>query len=111
MHIYRKIYQFAASAGALEGYVYRKTRAELDLEALEKWTDNLRRGYDHLPAAARAEFQADLDRTLGRALHSLTAALGKEHELAARLQALIAGVGDRPASADDFNKQKWFARP
>ena len=109
MHTYTKIYQFAASVGALEGYVYRKQEpAELDLEALSSWIDNICKAYEHLPTEVRDKFQADLDRTLGRALHSLKTALGEKDERVARLQALIRGDGRMPVSADDFNKRKWF---
>ncbi|NPA25134.1 MAG: hypothetical protein GXO34_04825 [Deltaproteobacteria bacterium] len=109
MHIYTKIYQFAASVGALEGYVYKKQSPdELDLPALTAWIDNICQARDHLPAEALAEFQADLDRTLGRAVISLKAALGENDERIGRLQALIRGDGRMPVSADDFNKRKWF---
>ena len=45
MHIYQKIYEFAASAGAFEGYVYRRTKAEIDIKALSNWVDNLLDAY------------------------------------------------------------------
>ncbi len=111
MHVYAKIYQFAASVGALEGYVYKKADAEdLGLPALTVWTDNVCKAYAHLPIEVLDEFQEYLDRTVGRALHSLKEALGAEHELVAKLQTLIKGRGDVPVSADDFNKKKWFER-
>ena len=34
MHLYLEIYEFAASAGAFEGYVYRRPKAEIDIKAL-----------------------------------------------------------------------------
>jgi len=109
MHTYTQIYQFASSVGALEGYVYKKPGpAALDLPALTSWIDNICKAYEHLPAEVRDKFQADLDRTLGRALHSLKAALGEKDERVGRLQALIQGGGRMPVSADDFNKRKWF---
>ena len=109
MHMYAKIYQFSASVGALEGYVYRKPDAEaLGLPALTVWTDNICKAYNHLPSEVLGEFQEHLDRTLGRALHSLKPVLGDGHELVQKLQALIKGAAEMPVSADDFNKQKWF---
>ena len=109
MHMYAKIYQFAASIGALEGYVYQKAAAEeLGMPALAVWTDNVCKAYNHLPPEVLREFQGDLDRTVGRAIHSLKAALGKDHELIVKLQSLIRGEGEMPTSADDFNKKKWF---
>jgi len=80
MHVYAKIYQFAASVGALEGYVYKKVDAEeLGMPALSVWTDNVCQAYNHLPPEILQEFQGDLDRTVGRAIHSLVAALGQDH--------------------------------
>jgi hypothetical protein len=109
MHIYTKIYQFAASVGALEGYVYNKQNpAELDLAALTSWIDNICKAHKHLPPTATAAFQADLDRTLGRALHSLKTVLGERDERIGRLHTLIRGDDRMPVSADDFNKRKWF---
>ena len=107
--MYAKIYQFSASVGALEGYVYKKASAEeLGLPALTVWTDNLCKAYNHLPPEVLDEFQEHLDRTLGRALHSLKPVLGEEHELVGKLQSLIKDVAEMPVSADDFNKHKWF---
>lgn len=109
MHIYTKIYQFAASAGAFEGFVYGKKNAEaLGMETLAKWADNIVSAYQHLPPDALAECQGDCDQTLGRAVHSLTAALGEDHEVIDKLKTLI--KGDVPASADDFDKKKWFQK-
>ena len=109
MHIYAKIYQFSASVGALEGYVYKKSSAEeLSLPALTVWVDNICKAYNHLSSEVLNEFQGHLDRTLGRALHSLNPVFGDGHELVQKLQSLIKGAAEMPVSADDFNKQKWF---
>ena len=109
MHVYTKIYQFAASLGALEGFVYQKSSAEaLGLPALTVWINNLCQAYEHLPDAALSEIHYFIDRTTGRALHSLMAALGAEHELVVKLRSLIRDAENMPESADDFNKQKWF---
>lgn len=107
MHIYTKIYQFASSLGALEGYVYRKRSSEeLGMESLAKWIDNIIMAYNFLPAEIMKEFQYDCDRTAGRAIHSLVAVLGQDHDLVKKLGALV--KGNMPESADDFNKKKWF---
>lgn len=109
MRTYTQIYQFAASLGALEGFVYQKIRAEdLGLSALAVWIDNICVAYEHLPEEALSEFHYFLDRTVGRALHSLMAALGEDHELVLKLGSLIRAAENMPESADDFNKQKWF---
>lgn len=106
MHIYLKIYEFAASAGALEGYVYH--REDLDTEALPKWVDNLRAAYEHLPPEVVETFQPSLDQTLGRAVRSLSEQLGEGHEWVQKLRSMV--VGRMPESPDDFQKQKWFQK-
>ena len=109
MPVYAEIYQFAASVGSLEGYVYKKSSAEdLDLLALSVWTDNIRQAYNNLPTEALQEFQDFLNQTVSRALHSLKAALGEDHELVLKLKPMVKGEENLPISADDFNKKKWF---
>ncbi len=104
MHLHAKIYEFAASAGAFEGYVYAKE--EIDRAVLPNWVDNLVAAYHHLPSEARDEFQPSLDRTLGRAIRSLIPVLGEEHEIIRKLKSMV--VGSLPRSANDFEKRKWF---
>ena len=107
MHIYSKIYKFAASAGAFEGYVYKKKDAEeLDMDALSVWIDNIVAAYGHLPDEAIKLFQDSCDRTLGRAISSLTPVLGEDHDFINKLKSMV--KGSMPESADDFNKRKWF---
>jgi len=108
VHIYSKIYQFAASAGAFEGYVYKKKDAEElgDMNALSGWIDNILAAYDHLPDEAVELFQDSCDRTLGRATLSLIPVLGENHDFISKLKTII--KGNIPASPDDFKKQKWF---
>ena len=106
MHLYSKIYEFAASAGALEGYVYQKDK--VDMEALTNWVENLVAAYNHLPSEALDEFQSSLDQTIGRAIRSLSSALGQEHKIFQKLESIV--VGSLPASADDFQKKKWFEK-
>ena len=108
MRIYEQIYRFGASAGAFEGYVYRKSAAEMDMEALHNWVDNLHDAYEQLPLDVRRVIQPWSDRTLGRALHSLKAVLGDNHRIVTRLQTMVAG--ELPASADDFDKEKGLKR-
>jgi hypothetical protein len=104
MHLYSKIYEFAASAGALEGYVYRKDK--VDMEALTNWVENLVAAYNHLPSEALQEFQPSIDQTIGRAIRSLSSVSGQNHEILRMLKSLV--VGSLPDSADDFQKNKWF---
>lgn len=106
MHLYSKIYEFAASAGAFEGYVYQKHK--VDMEAVTNWVENLVAAYNSLPSEALDEFQSSLDRTIGRAIRSLSSASGQEHEIVLKLKSMV--VGSLPHSADDFQKKKWFKR-
>ena len=102
MDLYREIYEFASSAGALEGYVY--AREDLDTGRLENWIKNLATQYHDLPGEVRQNFQPSLDRTIGRAVHSLTPVLGEDHDDIRALKSLI--MGDIPRSQNDFRKEK-----
>ncbi len=106
MHIYHQIYEFAASAGAFEGYVYRRSKRDLDTKALANWVDNLIEAYHHLPADVIGECQSACNQTLGRAINSLIAAFGQEHAIVIRLEEVV--KGPLPDSPDDFNKRKWY---
>jgi len=104
MHLFAQIYEFAASAGALEGYVYR--REDVDMKALANWIANLETAYGLLPKEVLHEVQAFIDQTLGRAWKSLALGLGQDHELAQTVRSMISG--GLPETADDFRKKKWF---
>ena len=106
MQLVGKIYEFAASAGALEGYVYR--RETLDMNALRVWVNNLVTAYGHLPSEVRDEFQPSLDMTIGRAIKSLISTLGEDSDLVRNLRSMV--KGSMPRSADDFQKEKWFEK-
>jgi len=102
MEMYREIFEFAASVGALEGYVFKKDH--LAANELDDWIHNLVKQYEEFPDEIKAHFQGSLDRTMGRAVHSLSAILGSEHEHVLSLKLLIAG--DIPATSHDFNREK-----
>ena len=106
MHIYQQIYEFAASAGAFEGYVYRRSKSDLDTHALANWVENLVEAYHHLPADVIDECQSACNQTLGRAIKSLMAELGKDDEIISKLHKLV--KGELPKNPDDFQKEKWF---
>lgn len=92
------IYQFAARAGALEGFVYHKQN--IDPAHITPWVGHLVEEYHKLPAATRAEFQNLCDGTVGRAICSLASMMGEDHALVAKLKGLTRGP--LPSSADDF---------
>jgi hypothetical protein len=104
MDIHRDIYEFAASAGALEGYLYH--RNDVDLDPLLKWIDNLVAAYKLLPSEALDRIQPSVDQTVGRAIRSVIAMGGGDHEVVTRLKSMVAG--EMPESPDDFQKKKWF---
>ena len=99
MGIYSEVYEFAARAGAFEGYVYQ--RENLDPPSLAMWVDHIIRGYRALPPEVRAEFQDFCDGTVGRAVRSLIPAVGEDHELVRKLKELVTAM---PSSPDDFHR-------
>jgi hypothetical protein len=106
MHPFMQLYEFAASAGALEGFVYR--RSDLGAGAISLWVENLGGAYSLLPAEVLKEIQPSLDGTLGRAVKSVSKVLGEEHPLVQKLKSMV--KGPLPASPDDFQKAKWFQK-
>jgi hypothetical protein len=100
--LYRELYEFASSAGALEGYVYPVE--ERDMGYLNDWVGNLVAQYRALPDEVRRGVQASLDRTLGRAVQSLEPVLGRGHRHVTALRSLI--QGPCPESPHDFEQEK-----
>jgi len=104
MDIYNELYDFAASAGAFEGYAYPKVK--MDPAYLPKWADHLFAAYQELSPEVRDKIQGALDRTLGRTVKGLASVLGEDDETVKKLKSMI--VGDLPETVDDFQKEKWF---
>ena len=98
MGIYKEVYDFAAKAGALEGYVYSKEK--VDLGYLPRWVDNLVNHYRSFPYEVREEFQGLCNGTLGRTIQSLLPSLGEDHEVIKKLKSIVSG--DLPLSPNDF---------
>ena len=61
---YQELFLFAAKAGALEGYLFKRTK----VEPLDNWIDNIGRMYQELPAAVRREVDPVLTPVLKRIL-------------------------------------------
>ena len=99
MDIYRDIYDFAAKAGSLEGYVYPK---DLDTSYLPVWADHVVERYKALPEEAKKQFQDLLDGTIGRAVQSLIPVVGEEDPTIKKLMSIM--KGELPASYDDFKR-------
>jgi hypothetical protein len=102
MGVYSDIYEFAARAGAFEGYVYQ--RKGLTAGSLERWVDHLLDGYNSVPVDARKEFQSLCDGTIGRAIQSLVPTIGEDNAIIAKLKSLT--VGKLPSSPDDFSRKR-----
>jgi len=100
MKIYKDIYEFAASAGAFEGYVYQGGKA--DASYLPRWVDHLVERYQKLPREVQEEIQPQCDGTLGRAIRSLVPVLGDNNDVIQRLRVLV--KGELPSSPDDFSR-------
>jgi hypothetical protein len=102
MHLYMQLYEFSASVGALEGFVYRRT--DMQAGTIEKWVENLEKAYALLPAEVLKEIQPSLNGTLGRAVKSIQNVLGEQHTLVQRLRSMV--KGPLPSSPDDFERRK-----
>jgi len=96
--IYKDIYDFAAKAGSLEGWVYPKEK--VNISYLPRWSDNVVKQYQDLPPEAREEIQSQCNETLGRAIQSIVPILGEDHEVIKKLKGLV--KGKLPSSSDDF---------
>lgn len=101
MSINRQIYDFAAKAGSLEGWVYQR---EVDVSFLPRWIQNIVDLYNGLPGSVREEIQDLCDETIGRTIHSLLPILGTDHELIGKLKTMV--VGTIPSSPYDFPRRK-----
>jgi hypothetical protein len=106
MGIYQNVYNFAAKAGSLEGYVYPK---DFDRQYLPQWTDNLVSLYRGLPSEVREEIQGECNETIGRAIQSLIPLLGEGHEVIRKLRSLV--TGKMPSSPDDFPYRRKAGNP
>jgi hypothetical protein len=102
MSVYTALYDFAAKAGALEGYVYPREKVEPSY--LPLWVDHIVEGYQALPSEARKEFQDLCDLTVGRAIASLVPILGQDHDVIKKLKSIT--VGKLPSSPDDFPRRR-----
>jgi len=106
MHHFTQLYEFSASVGALEGFVYK--RPDVEAATIEKWVENLEKAYRLLPEDVLKEIQPALDGTLGRAVKSVGKILGEKHVLVQKLKSMV--KGPMPSSPDDFQKKKWFQK-
>ncbi|MCX5813366.1 MAG: hypothetical protein NT178_12605 [Proteobacteria bacterium] len=96
----RDIYDFAAKAGSLEGYVFPK---EMETSYLAAWIGHIVDGYNMLPEEVRREFQDLCNGTIGRTIQSLITVLGENHELIIKLKSIF--TGELPSSPYEFDRK------
>ncbi|MGA3173913.1 MAG: hypothetical protein ABSE25_05725 [Syntrophorhabdales bacterium] len=101
----RDVYDFAAKAGALEGYVYPK---EMDVSYLPKWIEHIVQGYRMLPEEVREEVQDLCNATIGRAIQSLLPVIGEDHDAVKKLKSIV--TDELPSSPDDFRRKNRISR-
>jgi len=95
---YRELYEFAANAGAFEGYVYIPER--VDRTKLSGWVENLVKQWNGLSPEVRTAIEPSTSLTLGRAIQSLRSGPGEDEVIIVRLKSILRGK--LPASADEF---------
>jgi hypothetical protein len=100
----RDIYDFAAKAGSLEGYVFPK---EMETSYLPAWIGHVVQGYHMLPEEVRQECQDLLNGTIGRAIQSLIPVLGENHELVNQLKSII--TCELPLSPYEFDRKNTIS--
>ena len=84
---YEQLFLFAAKAGSLEGYLFRRRK----VEPLANWVGNIDRMYHELPPDVRREVAPVLAPVLERALRYGDKLL--EPEFKEKLQKLLAAAG------------------
>ena len=61
---YRELFEFAAKAGALEGYLYERA----NLEPLDNWVSNIEKMYANLSVRMKADIRNEVGAVLTRTL-------------------------------------------
>ncbi len=64
MSTYSELFKFAAKAGSLEGYLFKRK----DVESLANWVSNILSRYEELPANVKKDIKSDLLVVLNRVL-------------------------------------------
>ena len=102
MGVYSDIYEFAARAGAFEGYVYQ--RKGLTPDSLERWVDHLVEGYKAVIPRQRKSFRiCAMEPSVAQYSPSFQT-IGENNEVIKKLKGLT--VGRLPSSPDDFSRKK-----
>ena len=83
---YEELFEFAAKAGALEGYLYERER----LEPLNNWVGNLERMYASLSDNVKEEIKSEFSNVLRRTLDNGGKVL--EESIITRLNTLLSAL-------------------
>ena len=59
---YEELFKFAAKAGALEGYLYKRE----NVEPLDNWVSNIEKMYTRMPDELKKEIRTELSCVLAR---------------------------------------------
>lgn len=92
MGIYLELFELAAKAGCLEGWLYNK--GEVELHYLEDWIANIDRMYQALPGELKDEVRSSYLKLLKSITEHCNRLLPKDHrvmERLARMSALAQG--------------------
>ena len=87
MGVYKNFFMFAAKAGALEGYLYKRSQTE----SLTDWVNNMDAMFHQLPQEVQQEVRGEYRSVLEQALKYGAGVL--EPEIKARLEGMAAELG------------------
>jgi HAD superfamily hydrolase (TIGR01549 family) len=90
MGLSRDLFNFAAKAGCLEGYLH--DRKDPDISTMPNWVGNLERMYRALPPEVRQDLACDLRKVLQKAMASYETYPNKDHTVLERLRDMVAGL-------------------
>ena len=87
---YRDLFDFAAKAGCLEGYLYE--RHNLEPGYLSNWVDNIDRMYNALPEAAKAECKPQYLEVLKKICDYFNKLVGADDQVTKKVHQMLAEV-------------------
>ena len=82
---YEELFKFAAKAGALEGYLYKRNK----IEPLHNWVSNIEKMYARLPGDVKKDIKNEFGRVLTRTLDYGGKVLAEE--IKTKLNSLLLG--------------------
>lgn len=86
MSTYSELFKFAAKAGSLEGYLFKRS----EVDSLANWVSNILAMYEKLPVNVKKAIKSDLLVVLNRVLEYGPQTV--THDLKQKIQALVERV-------------------